>query len=394
MKIVKKVTIIIGLLIISGAFEELTGSLWEIINLLYFLIASVILFIPSRGEIFRVMRNTTMFMMITGLAVISTLWSDQITSTLIKSIALIFLTIFSAYLVTRYSLRELLFILARLMIFIIISSIFFVIFLPQYGIGEWSTGVAWKGIFSNKGAFGVTMMISALIFLTLPTQTIHNRLFNLIFYALSIFLIWKTNSRLSLVIIILLTLGYYSLLLFQLSGPTIIAIITMLIIPITFGLGFTIINYEDILLSMGRDTTLTGRTVVWENVIYAISLRPILGYGYNGFWQNWDGIYGTIWSQQFSQWKVGSAHQTYLDVWLQLGVIGLILYVFILVNNIINSIVILIQNRSSVLIFIALYLICILIMGFVETVTMYITLFWTLFTIITFYIRNRELIMS
>jgi exopolysaccharide production protein ExoQ len=41
---------------------------------------------------------------------------------------------------------------------------------------------------------------------------------------------------------------------------------------------------DPILEMMGKDPTLTGRTEIWPYVIDAISQRPMLGWGFSGFW--------------------------------------------------------------------------------------------------------------
>src|SRR5690606_1197609 len=37
---------------------------------------------------------------------------------------------------------------------------------------------------------------------------------------------------------------------------------------------------------LGKDQTLTGRTEIWEGVVWAIGERPLTGYGAGGAWIN------------------------------------------------------------------------------------------------------------
>jgi len=68
---------------------------------------------------------------------------------------------------------------------------------------------------------------------------------------------------------------------------------------------------------LGRDETLTGRTEVWALVIPARDRQPMLGYGFGSFW--------TDYRRQL--YDIPTAHNGYLDILLELGEVGLILYV-------------------------------------------------------------------
>jgi exopolysaccharide production protein ExoQ len=69
-----------------------------------------------------------------------------------------------------------------------------------------------------------------------------------------------------------------------------------------------------------------GRTGVWEDVGYYIRQRPILGYGYGGFWT--PAHIGVISDEE--KWGVPNSHSAYLDYLLTLGVVGLVAYICLL----------------------------------------------------------------
>lgn len=72
--------------------------------------------------------------------------------------------------------------------------------------------------------------------------------------------------------------------------------------------------------AMGKDPTLTGRTDVWQTVI-GMAPNPLVGAGFESFWLGprlkklWD-IY---------VWRPNEAHNGYIEVYLNLGWVGLIL---------------------------------------------------------------------
>lgn len=80
--------------------------------------------------------------------------------------------------------------------------------------------------------------------------------------------------------------------------------------------------------AMGKDPTLTGRTDVWKTVI-AMAPNPLVGAGFESFWLGprlkklWD-IY---------VWRPNEAHDGYIEVYLNLGWMGLCLLGFFLITS-------------------------------------------------------------
>jgi O-antigen ligase len=77
---------------------------------------------------------------------------------------------------------------------------------------------------------------------------------------------------------------------------------------------------------LGRDSSdvdsFNGRTGVWKDIGNYVEQRPILGYGYGGFWTP---AHITEISQE-ENWGIPNSHSTYLDYLLTLGAVGLIAY--------------------------------------------------------------------
>ncbi len=105
-------------------------------------------------------------------------------------------------------------------------------------------------------------------------------------------------------------------------APTMALMLIILIIAATAGASF----WFDVLHALGRDPTLTGRTVLWEHILGSISDRTLLGYGYAAYWY---GAYGPG-SAFIESWGINSAHNGWLEAALDLGVPGLIVLVAIM----------------------------------------------------------------
>lgn len=88
---------------------------------------------------------------------------------------------------------------------------------------------------------------------------------------------------------------------------------------------------DSALESMGRDSTLTGRTAIWDMVIQMTD-RPVIGAGFESFW--FGQRLATMWSIQGRLFEgIQSSHNGYLEVFVNLGWIGLLLTVVLLVRG-------------------------------------------------------------
>lgn len=85
---------------------------------------------------------------------------------------------------------------------------------------------------------------------------------------------------------------------------------------------------EYIVAATGRDMTLTGRTDLWKVLIDIGSQHPILGAGYGSFWI---GNVHNLW--YIFQWRPESAHNGYIDIYVQLGYIGLVLLIGLILSS-------------------------------------------------------------
>ena len=83
-----------------------------------------------------------------------------------------------------------------------------------------------------------------------------------------------------------------------------------------------IINLESILGLFGRDVTFTGRTPIWAAIWEWILERPFFGYGY-AFWVS-EGRELARLRIQIGFDTAAHSHNTWLDIWLQMGIFALI----------------------------------------------------------------------
>jgi len=105
-----------------------------------------------------------------------------------------------------------------------------------------------------------------------------------------------------------------------------IVIVSYLLLQYFFGFFFSDSLFTIIVTSFGKDATLTGRTPLWEELIRMGSKRYFFGSGYDSFWLGDTMKY--LW--EIFIWKPTQPHNGYIDIFLNLGIVGLIIFIILL----------------------------------------------------------------
>ena len=80
----------------------------------------------------------------------------------------------------------------------------------------------------------------------------------------------------------------------------------------------------------GKDVTFSGRTDLWAAMMYEISKHPYLGAGYQAFW-SLDNP-SALWLYEVFIWLPRQAHNGYIDILNELGLIGFVIFLFSLIK--------------------------------------------------------------
>jgi O-antigen ligase len=83
--------------------------------------------------------------------------------------------------------------------------------------------------------------------------------------------------------------------------------------------------YEIVLESQGKDATLTGRTDLWHDLWKMGQRHSLLGAGYEGFWTT----NNCLQLQEVHFWGPRQSHNGYIEIWLNLGLVGLVLFALV-----------------------------------------------------------------
>jgi len=271
-------------------------------------------------------------------AIISTAWSQVPDQTIRKAVLLLFSMLFAWFFSTYYSPADQIRILIALGAAVVLSSIAWVILLPQYGI---SYSGDWKGIFGQKNLLGssIVFLFSGAFFFRIPSRR------DLLIWAmpamLPLGLLIMSKSRTSWVLAALLV-G------FRILSPIIVRMKRETIPFMLFGALFVavvaFVGMSEVLSLVGRDLSFTGRTHEWK-VIFPFALTHVwFGYGYQGFWTGTEGDSGRVDAILGAVTTV--ADNGYLDIMLQFGVLGLGMLIVLLAISVRDFLRLL--RRSSV----------------------------------------------
>jgi exopolysaccharide production protein ExoQ len=89
--------------------------------------------------------------------------------------------------------------------------------------------------------------------------------------------------------------------------------------------------FSDQLLGLfGKSDDLTGRLTIWQTVAETAAERPWFGWGYSSPWVPWvEPFHDLVVRRGVLQLH---AHNAWLDVWLQLGIVGLVLFAALILS--------------------------------------------------------------
>lgn len=154
---------------------------------------------------------------------------------------------------------------------------------------------------------------------------------------LSVFVV-LTGSSTGLVLLPIALLVYFFVRAFKSAKLTFpVAIILSIVTAVPIG-GLILANFDRLLDVLGRDSTLTGRTILWDWGYMTWLQRPLLGWGFSGYLNGPDATAINTTVRQMQNYDVPHFHQSYLQTAVDLGVIGLLLLVVILLSIIRNSV--------------------------------------------------------
>jgi O-antigen ligase len=288
--------------------------------------ALALLMIVRTGDLRERLKGSLPLVAILVLTMLSTLWSLDPSLTLKRAFGLCGTSLIGCYLVSRYSLKVFVETLVWALTLVAIGSAIIIAVAPADGLDPSVGSSAWRGLFFQKNGLGVTMALADATMVTLlGSATGRKRIAIVCSIVLCSILLLGSKSGTGFVTLAALLACYFLLLRLRVPNLRVPAIAilalcgVMLVCAHFIGFGL-----DEALGLIGRDATLTGRTDVWSIATQHIAERPLLGYGYRVFWEP-DGPVHAFLLKDIG-WEPDSSHNGYLEVLLNFGYVGGIVF--------------------------------------------------------------------
>ena len=230
-------------------------------------------------------------------------------------------------------------VLRRLFYLLIPLSVVFVKYFPGLGkqFSYWTGAAEYMGVTTNKNMLGVVCLVSGIFFFwDIATRWSDRKdrrtkriiLVDLAFVAMTLWLLNLANSATARVC---LAIGCLIVALARSGWAKRHPGFLKVLVPSTFFLylilAFGLDLNGNLAGAVGRDPTLTTRTAIW-NTLLNMHTNPIVGVGYESFWLG--PRLPLIW-RQFGH--INESHNGYLEVYLNLGLVGVFLICCLLVTS-------------------------------------------------------------
>jgi O-antigen ligase len=205
-------------------------------------------------------------------------------------------------------------------------SVLFIKYYPHLGrIHALSGAPTYTGAADQKNTLGLTCLIITFCYLwsylyrrdAIPS--LRHR-YHLLVMGMTAWLFWKANSQTAF---LCLLIGVAILLLsrrpmitrqpLRLVGTVLVCTLAYVVADATFGVK------DRVFMALGRDSTLTNRTGIWE-AVNSVETNPAVGVGFMSFWQG--ERRETVNAALGPHTSLNQAHNGYLEQYVNLGYIG------------------------------------------------------------------------
>jgi O-antigen ligase len=296
-----------------------------------------------------------------ALTVLSIIWSDYRQFTVAASILSIVTAIGALSLAITFTLPQLLRLLGHALRIILAGSILFelvVSLVVRHPFTPWWTNYGgqkihpaeyWsrdlllrgdriQGIMGNSDLLGFVALLGVIVFAIEFASRSMARGWSGFWIVVAIADVGLTRSATVFVAAVVVAVAAVVLLLLRRAstarGRRTVSLVSLVVVVI--GLLAAIALRAPLLRALGKSGTLTGRTGIWAEVITIASQRPVIGWGWISYW-----VPGLAPFNK-SEFRIGGiqylqAHDAWLDLWLQLGIVGVVVFAAFAISGLVRS---------------------------------------------------------
>lgn len=287
-----------------------------------------------------------------SLMLLSLIWSQYRAMSLVTLGLQITATLFAIFLANQFSWRQLLHILSNTVRFLLVASLAIEIFaaifgpikpffpnyqgdVPPHASYLWVQGNLLQferiqGVMGNANLLAFTAVLGLLLFLIELIVTDRSKWLPGASLALAVLMAYLAQSAGMTVAMGLI--AFAALVAIFAEGrpkPTRHRIYKVAIAFLAVAIVLGIVFRELVFDLLDRSPDATGRFSIWEKVWGLITEKPLEGWGWIGYWipgvEPFEGLV------EINGVPMYQAHNAYLDIWMQLGILGLALLLWLMI---------------------------------------------------------------
>jgi exopolysaccharide production protein ExoQ len=308
-------------------------------------------------------------LMFVALAIASLAWSAYPVATLLGLFTTLLLVVAGIAIAIAYSWSDLLRALGTLLRFVLVSSLLFELFvslvlrrpiLPlhtQPGVDYdlydklpkllyWSRNELFEvfdegriqGIVGNANHLGFLALLAAVVFaIELADRRLRRRWHSVAWLALAgITLVFTRSATVTVALVATAAVLAVVLLLRRETTPrgrrwTYVGLAA----AVAAAAAVVVFARDTLLELLGKSPDLTGRFGIWEKVIGLAQERPAFGWGWVSYWVPWAEPFENLAFRNGV--RMLQAHNAWIDVWFQLGVVGLLVFGALVASTYVRS---------------------------------------------------------
>lgn len=315
----------------------------QIIGILLLLAGVYLLLKADKKLLFSVLRKSLWWWVLIGFFLASIAWSYEPSITLRRSIAFITLVIAAFCVVMHFNAESLMYFIAKSLFTVAVMGLVYLVISPGNALTGGEEGERanmFIGIIADKNGGARLYAYGILILVGLGKyHSRNNRIMLAVFFLCLIF----ANSA-TAIVMVAAGIGLISLFKIMLTRSPDINLLRVVIITLLLAAAAVIISflYVFLLELLGRDPTLTNRTIIWALMDQYIEAESLFGYGFGAFWAS-DAVLGFV-----ERWGyIGNAHSGYYEALLHGGKVGLALVIILTLKIIKDLLQGYISNRNG-----------------------------------------------
>lgn len=341
--------VVLNLLFFTKGLYTLVPS--PLMTLLRYSTVLIVLFLFSRQwkHVVWVLNQEKFLMVVSFLMIASFAWSDFPSQTLVSLRAeFIPMTLFGLYGAVRFDLKDQLKLSTWALGIGAGLSIMVALAMPSIGFHAPSEyDGALRGIYGHKNTTSGYMVLMLIGFLAMVVAKRQWRLIGWLGAICSVALILMTTSKTGLAVSVMSAVVLLLYRNFKWKGESTIVVSSLGILIFTSVITFVIGNLEAIAESLGRDLTLTGRVPLWNAAIDELQQQLWFGFGRDAFWNPLSEHTWTVHREIGQRLPIfGHSHNGFLDLAIDIGLIGFSLFLFSLIRSYIRTLKLVYSSKT------------------------------------------------